>query len=163
MREPLEQTEPPGVEPAQLPFPTMRFEQGRYKVFGVVTNRTAPGEEVIHWHRERCGKGEEVHAVMKNDLAGGQMPSGLFGVNAAWWAIVVLAFNLNALMTHLVLPEGWARKRLKALRFALIGVAGRVLGHARRLIVRLAEGHPASALLIEVRSRILSLAPVPTG
>jgi len=92
---------------------------------------------VSHWQRERCGKGEEVPAVMKNDLAGGQLPSGLFGVNAAWWAIVMLAFNLNALMTHLVLPEGWASKRLKALRFALIGVAGRVLGHARRLIVRL--------------------------
>jgi hypothetical protein len=163
IREPLEQTELPGVEPAQLPFPTMRFEQGRYQVFGVVTNRRLPGEEVIHWHRERCGKGEEVHAVMKNDLAGGQLPSGLFGVNAAWWAIMVLAFNLNALMTHLVLPEGWASKRLKALRFALIGVAGRVLGHARQLIVRLAEGHPASSLLLEVRSRILGLAPVPTG
>ncbi len=76
---------------------------------------------------------------------------------------MVLAFNLNTLMTHGVLPEGWAQKRLKALRFALIGLAGRVLGHARRLIVRLAEGHPANGLLIEVRSRILSLAPVPTG
>jgi DDE family transposase len=163
IRERLEQAELPGMEPAQLPFPTMVFEEGRYKVFGVVTNRRLPGEEVIHWQRERCGKGEEVHAVMKNDLAGGQLPSGLFGVNAAWWAIVVLAFNLNALMTHLVLPEGWASKRIKALRFALIGVAGRVLGHARRLIVRLAEGHPASSLLLEVRSRILGLAPVPTG
>jgi len=71
----------------------MLFDESRYKVFGVVSNRGLPGEEVIHWHRERCGKGEEVHAVMKNDLAGGQLPSGLFGVNAAWWAIVVLAFN----------------------------------------------------------------------
>jgi hypothetical protein len=163
IREPLEQTDLPGMEPAQLPFPTMLFNESRYKVFGMVTNRTVPGEEVIHGHRERCGKSAAAHGVMKSDLAGGQMPSGLFGVNAAWWAIVVLAFNLNALMTHLVLPEGWAHKRLKALRFGLISIAGRVLGHARRLIVRLAEGHPASALLIEVRSRILSLAPVPTG
>jgi hypothetical protein len=163
IREPLEQTELPGMDPAQLPFPTMLFEESRYKVFGVVTNRMAPGEEVIHWHRERCGKSEAAHGVMKSDLAGGQMPSALFGVNAAWWAIVVLAFNLNALMTHLVLPEGWADKRFKALRFSFISVAGRVFGHARRLIVRLSEGHPASALLIEVRSRILGLAPVPTG
>jgi hypothetical protein len=163
IRERLEQTELPGMEPAQWPFPTMRFDESRYQVFGMVTNRSLPGEELIHWHRERCGKSEAAHGVMKSDLAGGQLPSGLFGANAAWWAIGVLAFNLNALMTHLVLPEGWAQKRLKALRFALIGVAGRVLGHARRLIVRLAEGPPASALLIEVRSRILRLAPVPTG
>jgi hypothetical protein len=101
---------------------------------------------------------------MKNDLAGGQLPSGLFGVNAAWWAIVMLAFNLNALMTHLVLPEGWASKRRK--RAALCPHRGRragAWGSARRLIVRLAEGHPASSLLLEVRSRILGLAPVPSG
>jgi hypothetical protein len=72
LRERLEQVELPGVESTQLPFPTMTFEQRRYKVFGGVTNRDAPGEAVIHWHRQRCGKGEEVHAVMKNDLAGGQ-------------------------------------------------------------------------------------------
>ena len=40
-----------------------------------------------------CGKGEEVHGVLKDDLAGGRLPSGLFGANAAWWAIAVLAFN----------------------------------------------------------------------
>ena len=107
--------------------------QGRYKVFGLVTNRTRPGDEVIHWQRAHCGKGEECHGVMKEDLAGGQLPSGDFGENAAWWAIMVLAFNLNALMKHLVLPEAWASKRLKALRFAFIQLAGRVLEHARSL------------------------------
>ncbi len=91
----------------------MLFNESRYQVFGVVTNRTLPGEGVIHWHRERCGKSEAAHGVMKSDLAGGRMPSGLFGANAAWGAIVVLAFNLNALMTHRVLPEGWANQRRK--------------------------------------------------
>ncbi len=42
---------------------------------------------VIWWLRERCGKSEEVHSALKSDLAGGQMPSGLFGANAAWWAL----------------------------------------------------------------------------
>ena len=31
------------------------------------------------WYRQRCGKGEEVHGVLKEDLAGGRLPSGLFG------------------------------------------------------------------------------------
>ena len=30
---------------------------------------------------------------LKSDLAAGRLPSGLFGANAAWWAIAVLAFN----------------------------------------------------------------------
>src|SRR5882724_3579126 len=39
----------------------------------------------IAWQHERCGKSEEAHKVMKEDLAGGQLPSGDFGENAAWW------------------------------------------------------------------------------
>ena len=58
---------------------------------------------MIWWLRGRCGKSEEVHAVMK--LAGGRMPSGLFGANAAW--LMILAHNLNAVMKRLVLGPAW--------------------------------------------------------
>jgi hypothetical protein len=40
---------------------------------------------------------------MKSDLGGGQMLSGLFGANAAWWALTILAFNFNAAMKCFVL------------------------------------------------------------
>jgi hypothetical protein len=65
IREPLAQAELPGLETAQLPFPTMRLEEGRYKVFGVVTNRMLPGEEVIRlspralWQGRRGACGDE--------------------------------------------------------------------------------------------------------
>jgi len=157
IRDPLRQRELPGLESPQLPFPTLDVGEARYKLFGVVTNRDLPGDEVIRWHRARCGKGEEIHGVMKEDLAGGQLPSGRFGANAAWWAIMVLAFNLNSLMKRLVLPEGWAAKRLKAVRFGFIHLAGRVMTHARQLIIRLSAGHPAHGLLLEVRQRIRAL------
>ncbi len=58
-----------------------------------MTNRALPGDKLIGWYRQRCGKGEEVHGVLKEDLAGGRLQSGLFGANAAWWAIAVLALN----------------------------------------------------------------------
>ena len=89
-----------------------------------MTNRQGPGDGVIWWLRERCGKSEEAHSALKSDLAGGQMPSGLFGANAAWWALSILAFNLNAAMKRLALGEGWASKRMKALRFHLIELPG---------------------------------------
>ena len=50
--------------------------QGHCKLFDVVTNRTLPGNELIRSQRGRCGKSEEAHAVMKDDLAGGRLPSG---------------------------------------------------------------------------------------
>ena len=154
IREPLGQRELPGMEGTQLPFPTLDMGEVRYKLSGVVTNRDLPGNEVIRWHRARCGKGEEMHAVMKNDLAGGQLPSGQFGANAAWWAIMVLAYNLNSLMKRLAMPGGWASKRLKAVRFGFINLAGRVVAHARQLMIRVSADHPSYDLLLEVRGRL---------
>ena len=116
---------------------------------------------MIWWHRERCGKSEEAHGVMKEDLAGGKLPSHKFGANAAWWAITVLAFNLNSAMKRLVLGKQWVNKRLKAIRFGLISLPGRVLRHARRLLVRLAGGHPSYGVLLRARERIMALAHGP--
>jgi hypothetical protein len=83
IREVLPQLELPGLEAPELPFPVMSMANDRYKLTGVVTNRTLAAEELIWWSRERCGESEQAHAVMKNDLAGGRLPSGLFGANAA--------------------------------------------------------------------------------
>ena len=159
IREPLKQLELPGLgNQLVFPFPTMDFKsKGKYKVFGIVTNRTIPGDELIWWYRERCGKSEEAHSVMKADLAGGKLPSGLFGVNAAWWAIMVLAYNLNSAMKRLVLGGEWVYKRMKAIRFTLINLPGRIVRSSRELIIRLTNGHTSNALLLLMRSRILSL------
>ncbi len=90
--------------------------------------------------------------------AGGRMPSGDFGENAAWWALMILALNPKAAMKRLVLPQGWARRRLKALRFGLINVAGEVRQRSRQLHILLSPRQPALALLQQVRERIARLA-----
>lgn len=154
----------PGMEIQQdLPFPTLKLNKQNYKVFGTVTNMDWDGEELIHWQHERCGKSEEAHAVMKDDLAGGRFPSGEFGENAAWWWIMVLALNLNAAMKHLVLGKSWATKRMKAIRFSLINLPGRILEHSRNLLIRIAKNHPSLGLLLGMRSTIMELAVDDTG
>ena len=40
---------------------------------------------------------------MKDDLAGGTLPSVSFGKNSAWWAIDALAFNTHTAVKDLVL------------------------------------------------------------
>jgi hypothetical protein len=94
---------------------------------------------------------------MKEDLAGGRLPSKRFGANAAWWAITVLAFNLHEGMKRLVLAGSWVSKRLKAVRFGLICVAGRVLEGARQLTVRLSARHPHTQTLMAARASIAAL------
>lgn len=160
----VEQLELPGMEKQMdLPFPTMQMAQKRYKVFGMVTNMDWDGGELIDWQHQRCGKSEEAHAVMKEDLAGGKLPSGDFGENAAWWGIMVLAHNLNAIMKRLALGEKWTSRRMKAIRFSLVNLPGRVIKHARGLAIRLPKGHPSFSLLIESRMRISLLLPGPAG
>ena len=160
IREPLRQLELGDAE--KLPFPTQDFAaKGSYKLFGLVTNRKGPGDKVIWWLRERCGKSEEIHSVMKTDLAGGQLPSGKFGANAAWWALMIIALNLNAAMKRLVLGEEWVPKRMKAVRFHLIALPGRVVRHARKLIIRVAA--EAERLIVNARQTIQALACGPAG
>lgn len=163
-REVLRQADLPGLglEPS-LPFPTMTWNTRRYKVFGLVTNMSWAGEELIPWLYQRCGKSEAAHSVMKEDLAGGKLPSKDFGENAAWWWIMILALNLNAAMKRLVLKGSWVSKRLKAVRFSLINLAGRVLERARTLIIRLCAGHPSFSVLLEARGRIAEMAAEPSG
>jgi hypothetical protein len=160
----VEQRVLPGMEQQlSLAFPTMQLKGKKYKVFGIVTNMAWDGEELIHWYHKRCGKSEAAHGVMKEDLAGGKLPSADFGENAAWWWIMILAFNLNALMKKLVLGESWQPKRMKAVRFSLINLPGRVVKRSRCLIIRLTKNHPSLELLVEARKKIAMLKPLPCG
>jgi hypothetical protein len=162
-REELKQAELPGMEKsdAEYCFPVMKIQEQRYKVFGIVTNMAWAGNILIPWLYQRCGKSEEAHAAMKSDFAGGKFPSGDFGENAAWWLIMVLSHNLNVLMKRLVLGGSWITKRMKAIRFGFINIAGRVIDHARRLRVRISGQHPSGSLLIEACQRIARLVVAP--
>lgn len=150
-----------------LPFKTLTMgapdRKQEYKIFGVVTNLQWSGDKVLRWLYQRCGKSEEVHSIQKEDLAGGQLPSADFGENAAWWWIMILAFNLNTLMKQLALGDGWTRRRMKALRFHLIDVAGTLLTHAGQFVMKLNVTADIFRKLQDIRRAIYALkASAPT-
>ena len=160
IREPLRN--PRLFDMEELPVPTMQMGDGTwYKVPGVVTNRDLPGDELIRWYRRRCGKGDKSHSVLKEDLAGGRLPSGKFGSNAAWWAIAVLAFNLNSAMKRLVLGGAVGEQASEGGALWNYQSCCRVVRNARKLIIRLARGHPSYDLLVSARQRIAALANAP--
>ena len=161
IRESMGSMELPGMPQQEFPFQTVQMDLQQYKLFGLVTNMDWDGQRLIHWHRERCGKSEEAHAVMKEDFAGGKLPSGDFGENAAWWWIMILAMNLNTIMKRLVLGGSWASRRMKAIRFSLITIPGRIVERSRELIIRLVKGQPAFEFYLEARRRIMAMAFAP--
>lgn len=131
-------------------------EKDRYEL--IATNRDWRGDRLILWHYERGGSIEHLHDRIKNDLAGGVLPCGEFGANAAWWRIQCLTWNLvRALQLH-ALPEELKNCHLKRLRFKLLCIAGKVIEHARQLILKIKEGHPSFLIYQEARQRIAAMA-----
>jgi hypothetical protein len=111
----------------------------RVKHFAVVTNM---GEwkagRLIEWHREKAGTIEGVHDVLKNELGAGVMPSKYFGANAAWLRMAVIAHNVMTALKRLALPAELLTARPKRLRFLIFNTPGRLVHHARRMVLRLA-------------------------
>jgi hypothetical protein len=110
----------------------------RVKHFVVMSNRwELSPKKLLDWHREKAGTIEGVHDVIKNELAGGVMPCGRFGANAAWLRLSVLTYNALTALKRLALPPELITARPKRLRFLIFHTPGKLIHHARRTILRL--------------------------
>jgi hypothetical protein len=140
------------------PFQGELFGDGNpYHYFAVVTNMWDwDGERLLQWQRERCGTVEKVHDILKNDLAAGVLPAKRFFANAAWWRLNVITYNVLSVMKRKALPQSWWPVRLKALRFHLLCIAGRIIEHGRRLYLKIAKHHPSFLLYQEAREKLLT-------
>ena len=143
---PSEKTEKKDSQPLRYVAIRIRKKQGELfedgsavRHFAVLSNRweLKPGR-LIEWHREKAGTIEFVHDVIKNDLGGGVLPSKYFGANAAWRRLAVIAHNVLGALKRLALPPELLTARPKRLRFLLFNLPGRLVHHARSLILRVA-------------------------
>jgi hypothetical protein len=120
------------------------------KHFAVVSNRwELDGARLLQWHREKAGTIEQVHDIVKNELAGGVLPCGRFGANAAWMRLALLSHNVLVALKIIALPPDLLNARPKKLRYQIFVQAGRLLSHARSLVLRLATTPARLADLLE--------------
>jgi len=143
---PREKSEKKDLQPLRYVAIRIRHPQGELfedgsavRHFAVLSNRwELPPARLIEWHREKAGTIELVHDVIKNDLGGGVLPSKYFGANAAWLRLAVITHNILQALKRLALPAELLTARPKRLRFLLFNMPGRLVHHARRLILRVA-------------------------
>ncbi|MGA2476978.1 MAG: IS1380 family transposase [Terriglobia bacterium] len=142
---PGEKSEHKETEPLRYVGIRIRKRQGGLFEGGLTTRHFAllsniwdwKARRLMEWHREKAGTIEAVHDVVKNELAGGVLPSKYFGANAAWLRLAVIAHNVLTALKRLALPAELLRARPKRLRFLIFNTPGRVAYHARRMVLRL--------------------------
>jgi hypothetical protein len=149
----------PGTPEASYPFPTEKIRDKVYKIHTIVTNRSIDGDKVINWYYKRSGHSEEVHSILKSDLAGGVLPCNNFHANSVWWLITVIAHNIHSIFKKLCCGDSWLTSRLKRIRFHIICIPGRVVERGCQLYIRLNAGHPSYTLLQSIREAIWHLRP----
>lgn len=125
------------------------------KYLAVVSNRwDLSAEDLVRWHWEKAGTIELLHDVTKNELAAGLPPSGKFGVNAAWYRINLLTYNLLTLLRRQALPGRFRQARPKRLRYEVFTVPAVIHSHARKLTARLGVPPLSAEELIAARGRL---------
>jgi len=98
---------------------------------------------------EQRGTSEQFHSELKTDLDLERLPSGKFSANQHVLDLGMMAYNLLRLMGQQMLDSGLVpgrkadsrRLRLRTVLQNLIYMAGRVVRHARRRILRIFAGH----------------------
>lgn len=118
---------------------------------------TLPGDivDIEHWFRQRVAI-EDRFRDAKLGYGMRHLPSGDATINHLWVAAALTALNLAALTQLLA---GQNRRHAKRLRHDWLRVPGRVLRHARQIILRL----PTTAHdLVAAHARLAAL-PAPSG
>jgi len=115
--------------------------EGEYTYGAILTNRDLPLEELIAWHRQRCNCENHIKEL-KYGFSLNNLPSADFFVNALYFRIQTLGYNLISALKHIKLPETWRPFTLKTLRFRLIAIPALVVRHARRLCLKINRAHP---------------------
>lgn len=141
---PEEEERPEGAGP--LRYVAIRFHKrqhemfadgGEVKYFVVASNQWEwDARKLLEWHREKAGSIEALHDVLKNELAAGVMPCGRFGANAAWLRFAVLTHNVLTGLKRIALKAEWLRARPKRLRFKIFCSPGKLVHHARLVLLK---------------------------
>lgn len=116
-------------------FPQFQYT---YKVY--FTNTHWDKHEVVHFYRQR-GDAENVIKEEKEGFAVDNILAEDFLSQAAFFQMQLLAFNLVQYFKYTNLKKSWWSLRIKQLRFRLINIAGVVVNHARKTILRISMNY----------------------
>jgi len=126
-----------------------RPEQWCYQVISTNMDELEP-EEVV-WFHNRRGQVEDLIKELNFGLE--QMVSGDFLANALYFAIGVLAYNTTQAQKLLFMEEEWRQTTIATLRWPLVEVAGKIIRHGRKVILRIVAPPDKLRIFLLIRQR----------
>lgn len=93
--------------------------------------------QIIKLHQGR-GSMEKKIGELKHQINLNHLPMGQFNSNCLYFTVGLLAYNLLQLLKLIGLPEEYHNKTVKTLRYQLLKLAGKLVLHARYMILQIA-------------------------
>jgi len=115
--------------------------------------------QIIKLHQGR-GSMEKKIGELKHQINLNHLPCGQFNANLLYFTIGLLAYNLLQLLKLIGLPEEYHSKTVRSLRYQLLKLAGKLVYHARYIILQIAAPLKNIQLFTEAYNK-LHLAPLP--
>jgi len=146
----------------ERPHPSARHKMGftdphghRFQVF--ITNQTDPDPAILEArHRPHAHVEDRIRTAKATGLR--NLPFFDFGANDAWLTLALVAQTLVCWAQALLLDDPDLKvAEPKTLRFRLWHTAGRIVRHARRVIIRLDRAWPWAATLVAAFTRLRGL------
>ena len=128
-----------------------------YHYHCIATGMIEESAQEVVWRYNKRAQIENHIKEIKSGFGMDRMPSGEFLANAVHFAIGVMTYNLFIAQRLFVMPEPWRTKTIKTLRWLLLEVAGRVVHHGRRVILKVATSLDKYRIYLEMRRRTYEL------
>jgi hypothetical protein len=139
--------------------------EGQYFYHAVATNwleEEKDSWEVLKWHNQR-GQAENFNKELKIGLGMERMPCGQTHANAVFFRIGVIAYNLFIGFKRLSCPELWMKRTIATFRWKIVQVAGRIVKHAGKTVLKLMMDQEELELFKGIRRKSFELSLCPDG
>lgn len=113
------------------------FDDYHYWVIG--TNLPKEGYssyEVIKFHQRRGGMEKRI-GELKHQINLDHLPCGQFNANILYFTAGLMAYNIIQILKIFALPPEFRNKTIRSVRYQLIKLAGKLVLHARYIILRI--------------------------
>jgi len=135
------------------------FFRDTYFYHGIATGMVEQSTEEVVWRYNGRAHIENHIKEIKTGFGMDRMPSGEFRANGVHFGIGIMTYNLFIAQKLLTMPEQWRTKTIKTVRWLLVEVAGKLVHHSRKIILKVATTADKYRLYLEMRRRTYELLP----